>query len=175
MSCHCEAMVDSVPGATERTMPTPSTGPTLFLPDAQGEAKRPRAPWTLPTYLQEQMSRRLWITGLCYSAAFFSADLVPAIATGKLAQTFRAPVDWIPTVTSILTGLVVAALASQPRISWRDKVRVGLLFQVLGSYGIAFAMYLEEPGVAIPAAVTSIPSWVSIWMIMCSVVVPAPP
>jgi len=152
-----------------------STGVTLFFPHGRGEKPDSRTHWTLPTYLQEQISRRLWLTGLTYSAAFFSADLLPIILTGQILETFRSPTDWIASVTSILVGLAVAALAYNPRILWRDKVHLGLLFEVFGSYGIAISLYLEEPGVAAVASFPDVPSWVAIWMIMFSVAVPAPP
>jgi len=79
---------------------------------------------------------------LLYALAYFLSDFAPAIPTGRLAQEFRTPSDWVPGVASILVGLLVAMLASSNRIPWRIEMHAGLLFEVLGSYGIALSMYV---------------------------------
>ena len=114
---------------------------------------------------------------LLYSGAYFAADIVSDFLMGSLAERFRNPSQWVPTVASILTGLAVATLASSPRLTWRAKLRLGLVFEVVGSYGIALAMYGNaEQLKATPIAFFTIsPSWVAIWMILYSIVVPAPP
>jgi type IV secretory pathway VirB3-like protein len=114
---------------------------------------------------------------LLFSGAFFLSNFAPDVLTGELSQTFRKPSEWAPAVASILTGLAVAALASSPRLTWRGKLRLGLVFEVLGSYGIALAMYHGAERFANSPIVffALSPSWVAIWMIVYSIVVPAPP
>jgi len=154
-----------------------SPGETLFLPHA-GAVGVPvsRAAWTLPTHLHDQLPRRLRAIALIYSAAFFLADLVTSALMGGLSEMFGDLTHWAPTVASILTGIVVATLASSPRIPWRAKLHLGLVFQVLGSYGIALAMYSgAERFASTPMVFFALgPSWVAIWMIVYSIVVPAP-
>src|SRR5881394_3503204 len=126
-----------------RPAPEASPGHALFLPRGRTPSRaRPRAEWTLPPHLQQQVPRRLRNIALLYSGAFFASDFLSDLLMGSLAQTFRKPSDWVPPAASILTGLAVAALASSPRMTWRGKLRLGLVFEVLGSYGIALAMYL---------------------------------
>jgi serine/threonine-protein kinase len=153
-------------------------GDSLFLPGRRrarpaGSTAGP----TLPQHLQEQLPRRLRNTALLYSLAYFLSGVAPDIVTGNLSQTFRTPGDWAPTVASILIGLMVAALASSRRVSWHAKMHVGLVFQVLGSYGIALAIYVGAERYAdTPIVFFAVsPSWVAIWMILYSIVVPAPP
>jgi tRNA A-37 threonylcarbamoyl transferase component Bud32 len=114
---------------------------------------------------------------LLYSLAYFLADLAPSIVAGQLAEAFQSPIHWVPTVSSIFIGLVVAALAASPRITWRAKLHIGLVFEVVGSYGIALAMYTQaERFRDTPIVFHALsPSWVAIWMILYSIVVPAPP
>ncbi len=157
--------------------PAASPGETLFLPHGHGAQKpESRAAWTLPPHLQDQLPRRLRAIALLYSSAFFLADFGSSALMGGLSENFRIPSHWIPTAASILIGIVVAALASSPRISWRAKLHLGLVFEVLGSYGIALAMYTgAEQFASTPIVFFMLgPSWVAIWMIVYSIVVPAP-
>jgi hypothetical protein len=153
-------------------------GDTLFLPRGHASQRaKTGAGWTLPPHLQEQIPRRLRNIALLYSGAYFMSDIVPDVVSGQLAQTFRNPADWVPIIASILTGLVVAALAASPRMSWRAKMHVGLAFEVLGSFGIALAMYSRAGQFAdTPILFFALsPSWVAIWLIIYAIVVPAPP
>jgi len=151
---------------------------TLFLPGGRGARSSRFSPdRTLPPHLQEQLPRRLRNTALLYSLAFFLSEFAPSLVTGKISQEYQALSDWAPGVMSILIGLVVAALASSPRVPWQVKMNVGLVFEVLGSYGIALSMYLgAERFASTPIVFFALsPSWVAIWMILYSIVVPAPP
>ena len=153
-------------------------GETLFLPGGQGaRSSKFSVDRTLPQHLQEQLPRRLRNTALLYSLAFFLSEFVPSILMGHLAWEYRTVLDWLPGVASILIGLVVAALASSPRIPWQTKMHAGLVFEVLGSYGIALSMYVgAERFASTPIVFFALsPSWVAIWMIVYSIVVPAPP
>jgi len=158
--------------------PEGSPGDALFLPRGRTTPRsKYKVEWTLPPHLQQQIPRRLRNIALLYSGAFFASDIVSGFLMGTLAQNFRKPSGWVPTVASILTGLAVAALASSPRMTWRAKLRLGLVFEVVGSFGIALAMYSSaEPLRASPIIFFVLsPSWVAIWMILYAIVVPAPP
>jgi type IV secretory pathway VirB3-like protein len=166
----------TMPPGAERHKLRP--GESLFLPN--GQAAQPSRfidIRTLPPHLQEQLPRRLRNVALLYSLAYFLSDLAPGIVTGTLAQTFTTLAAWATTIGSILVGLVVAAIASSPRLSWRAKMHAGLVFEVLGSYGIALSMYVGAERFANTPIVfyALAPSWVAIWMLLYSIVVPAPP
>jgi serine/threonine-protein kinase len=127
--------------------------------------------------LRQQITRRLRITALIYSSAFFFADLVPTFIFGHLFERLQHPRMWVPTVGSILAGLAIAAISSSSRLSWQSKLNLGLAFGVAGSYGIALAQYLDISAVRDQPLVLQVlsPSWVAIWMIVYSIVVPATP
>jgi hypothetical protein len=151
---------------------------TLFLP--QGRAARlagSAIERTLPPHLRQQLPRRLRNVALLYALAYFLSDFVPSIATGSLAQELGTRGHWVPALASIVGGLVVAGLAGSSRLSWQAKMHLGLVFEVLGSYGIALSMYVGAERFAdTPIVFQALsPSWVAIWMLVYSIVVPAPP
>lgn len=153
-------------------------GETLFLPG--GRDVRPgksSAARTLPPHLQEQLPRRLRNIALLYTLAYFLSDFAPSILTNQIPQAISTPDEWVPGVASILIGLLVAALASNPRVPWHAKMHLGLVVEVAGSYGIALSMYLgAEEFASTPIIFFALsPSWVAIWMLVYSIVVPAPP
>jgi serine/threonine-protein kinase len=153
-------------------------GESLFLPRGRRAPSSGLADVrTLPPHLQQQLPRRLRTVALLYSLAYFLADIAPDLLTGRLEETLAAPVNWVPSLGSILIGLAVAALASSSRVSWLTKMHVGLVFEVLGSFGIAVAMYVGiEKYATMPELFYGLsPSWVAVWMIVYSIVVPAPP
>src|SRR5262245_4669217 len=148
---------------------------TLFLPrkDRGDSGSRPSS---LPPELSAQAARRLRLIAFIYSAAFFLADTFPQLVTGHVLDRFQRPGDWVWTFLSIVGGLAVAVLAGSPLLSSETKINLGLVFQVVASYGIALSMYAEvEPG--LPEVVFHVlsPSWVGIWMLFYTIVVPAPP
>src|SRR5262245_53431379 len=153
--------------------------PTLFFP-------RPRTTraaaargvgWSLAPELQQQVTRRLRLIAITYSLAFFFADIVPNILFRRFGEWLHDPVYWAPATVSILIGVLVAAVASSGRWSWQTKVYVGLVFEVVGSYGIAVTQYAVIPEIRDQPLVLHVlsPSWVAIWMLFYSIVVPAPP
>ena len=152
-------------------------GESLFLPGRAEHRARFSADRTLPPHLQEQLPRRLRKMALLYALAYFLADFAPSILTRELPQQFQTLGEWVPGAVSILAGLVVAVLASNPRVSWQAKMHLGLVFEVLGSYGIASSMYVGAERFAdTPIVFFALsPSWVAIWMLIYSIVVPAPP
>ena len=157
----------------------PHKGDTLFLPAGRGpkSSKFGAGRTTLPPHLQEQIPRRLRNIALLYSLAYFLSAFAPSILMGHFFQEFRVASEWVPDVVSILIGIAVAALATSPRISWHAKMHMGLVFEVLGSYGIALSMYTgAERFASTPIVFFALsPSWVAIWMLVYSIVVPAPP
>jgi eukaryotic-like serine/threonine-protein kinase len=151
--------------------------PSLFLPGkVLRSAAAPPTGFTLSPELQGQVARRLRWAAIAYSLAFFFADLFPSFFMG-MSHARSAAIDWIPTVGSIAIGVAVAVVAGRPNISWQSLIHLGLIFEIVSSYGIALAQYFGEP---LPPGQTLVyfvlsPSWVAIWMIVYSVVVPAPP
>jgi eukaryotic-like serine/threonine-protein kinase len=152
--------------------------PTLFLP-RQGTQGRgdTHSGWTLTPELRDQITRRLQLVAITYALAFVFADLLPTFLMVPLQWWRLEPASWIPAVVAILVGVGVAVVARQPSMSWQTKIRLGLVFEVVASYGIALAQYLNVPDLRSQPTVLFVlsPSWVAIWMLFYSTVVPAPP
>jgi serine/threonine-protein kinase len=62
-------------------------------------------------------------------------------------------------------------------MGWESKLNLGLVFEVVSCYGIALSSYLQLPPLSSTPMILYVlsPSWVAIWMIVFSIVVPAPP
>jgi serine/threonine-protein kinase len=72
----------------------------------------------------------------------------------------------------------VAAIAWHPRVSPRLKVRAGLVFEVLGSFGIAVIQYqsIAEPIRYVDLGTWDFGlSWVAVWVLLFSALVPTLP
>ena len=136
--------------------------------------------WTLPEDVLGESVRRIRVLAWLYALAYFLAGLFPALLTAENRRLmFSMPGNWVPCVASILGGIAVALLLGLPRLSAQLKARLGLVFEVLASIGIAAAEYRQ---VASPILVTKdlLPagfglSWVAPWVMLFSVVVPARP
>jgi serine/threonine-protein kinase len=129
--------------------------------------------------LKRQIMTRLRAVALIYSVTFFLADWVSTIVLRDWGARFSHIGGWSFSVGSILYGLIVAVAASSERLSWNHRMRLGLVFQVASTYGIAFAMYhmvgRGSPGPVPDDLYVISPSWPAIWLVFFSVVVPASP
>src|SRR5262245_10438323 len=129
----------------------------------------------LPADLLSQAARRLRILALLYAFMFFMAAYFPALVFSEhRAHLFSSFVSWAPGVISIATALVVAALTSNPRVPVRIVVLIGLGFEVASSYGIAAAEFLEPNTLDFDARWVGL-SWVAVWTLLFTVVVPSSP
>ncbi len=152
---------------------------TLLRPDA--EPTRPshlRSSWSLPPDLRDEAVRRVRAVALVYALAYFLAG--PAVfLLGEEGRRlfFSRTIFWLPPTISIVDALLVAWIASRPGISTRFKLLAGLVFEVLGSYGIAASEYHDIVAPIMYSLGTGDfgLSWVAVWTVLFTVVVPAPP
>ena len=156
-------------------MDAPQAGPTLFLPHpARGTTGSRHFPTELPEDLLNQAAGRLRILAWLYAFVFFMAGLFPALIFDR-AQLFSHILLWAPAAISIVVGVTVALLLSTDRVPRRIALHIGLVFEVAGSYGIAAAEFLNPQG----PSVTVVPflglSWVAVWTVLFTFVVPTPP
>src|ERR1041385_6178768 len=146
---------------------------TLFLPPRVGAAaKRHDASDSttgLTPDLKRQIMTRLRAVALIYSATFFVADWVPAIFMRETSSKFNHVEGWSFSIGSIVLGILVAAAASSERLRWNVRMRLGLAFQVVSTYGIAFAMYhmvgRGSPGPVPDDLYVVSPSWPAPWLV----------
>lgn len=129
----------------------------------------------LPPALIAQSARRLRVLALQYSFIFFMSDPLLAILFPEDRAVFLAsPLRWAPSLLSISTAAIVVALTSSTRVAMATVLDVGLLFEVVGSFGIAAAQYLDPSRYAVGPPWLGL-SWVAVWMIGFTVVVPSQP
>jgi serine/threonine-protein kinase len=154
---------------------------TLLRGDAgPGTSSRRTSWWSLPADVLGESVRRIRVLAWLYAAAYFLAGLTPLLISAEgRAFLLSSPANWLPTVSSIAGGLAAGLLVSHPGISDRLKLRFGLAFEVIASFGIAVAEYQH---VASPLLLSSarLPagfglSWVAPWVMLFSVIVPTRP
>jgi len=129
----------------------------------------------LPPALLAQSARRLRLLALQYAFVFFMSDPLLAILFRDQRTAFAAsPLRWVPSVVSITTALLVAALTWSRRMSVATVLGTGLVFEVAGSFGIAAAQYLDPSRYSVGPPWAGL-SWVAVWVIGFTVVVPSRP
>jgi hypothetical protein len=147
---------------------------TVFSPEAE-ESKTGTAASGFPTDLIVQSATRLRILALLYAFVFFMAPIFPMLLTSsdraQLIGSFR---QWGPSVISIVVALLVAAVIKNARISLPAVTNIGLLFEVAGSYGIAAAEFADPVMMGMRSGGMGL-SWVAVWTLLFTVVVPTRP
>jgi eukaryotic-like serine/threonine-protein kinase len=135
--------------------------------------------WALPADLLTEAVRRLRAVAWLYAISFaLAGPLIPMFFPEGRALLRQEALLWVPAVVSVAGALGVVALLSWRRPSDRTKVGLGLAFEVLGSVGIAYSEYhhISAPimyGELGPGGFGL--SWVAVWVMLFSVVVPVPP
>ncbi len=161
------------------------TADTLLQPgDPSSESSRKASTWswsrTLPQDLLEDAQRRLHVMALLIAFVFFMASFLEPVSRGTegLAWLFGRAVRWAPNVISISLALAVAAITKYSRFSATAVLNLGLVFEVVISFGIATAEYSDlyasnQYGPGDYGGVGM--SWVAIWVLLYTMVVPTQP
>jgi eukaryotic-like serine/threonine-protein kinase len=146
----------------------------------------------LPADILAESMRRLQAAALLYAGGFFLAAIFPNLLCRVIVRftpNAVCPADYFtdprfigPPATSILVGIGVFALVRWANLPAATKLNIGLAFEVLGSIGIAVAEYrgiiqgIRYVGMEnLPDAAGFGLSWVSVWVMLFTVVVPSPP
>ena len=66
---------------------------------------------------------------------------------------FAAAIRWVPSAVSIVVALLVAASTWSRRVAVGTALTLGLVFEVVGSFGIAIAQYADPTALCQCAAV----------------------
>jgi serine/threonine-protein kinase len=85
---------------------------------------------------------------------------------------FASALRWSSSVAGIATALAVVLASINPRLQAKTILAIGLLFEVVGAYGIAAARYLDPS--TQPADAPTV-SWVAVWILVFATIVPSPP
>ena len=152
----------------------------VLIREASGVA-RPTGASTksLPPEMVDASIHRIGIIAAVYAFTYFMVGIFPRLLLPQQRAVFFAEVNqWLPPVVSILTALVVT-VAMRSTLQRQTKLRIGLLFVILGSYGIASAEYhdvlsgIVYRGDMGPGGLGL--SWVTAWVMLFTIAVPAPP
>jgi serine/threonine-protein kinase len=113
---------------------------------------------------------------LLYAAIFFLADFFPPlISKADRGIVFGTVVLWLPGAISISVAVFVAAVIGNPRLSPRGAAAIAILFEIASSYGIAAAELLQPQSLDFRNAAWTGLSWVAVWTLLFTIVVPSSP
>ena len=154
---------------------TPTAADTLLRPQAAHHVSLSgQGTGSLSPELLGQSVRRLRVLVLLYAFTFFMAGFFPALLfADDRARLFQNPENWAPGVVSIAMALLVWAFTLNRRVPLPVVMNVGLCFEVVSSYGIALAEYLEPARLEMHGWMGL--SWVAVWTLLFTVVIPTRP
>jgi eukaryotic-like serine/threonine-protein kinase len=147
---------------------------TLMHPDERDPTARGISSG-FPTDLLSQSAARLRILALLYAFVFFMAGIFPALLfPGDRARFLGSFVLWGPGVIGIAVGLLVAAVMRSPRLPLPMAMNIGLAFEIASSYAIAAAEFADPQSIEMHHGYLGL-SWVAVWVVLFTVVVPTSP
>ena len=160
-------------------MATPFDRDTLLAPRRSRRASTRHRLRGLPHDIVTQSAARLRVLALLYAFVFFMDGMFPALLTpADRARFLSSFMHWGPGVISITVALAVAVAVRSARVPLSGAMNLGLVFEVIGSYGIAAAEFLDPVGPASgfnPQIRWFGLSWVAVWTLTFTVVVPTTP
>jgi eukaryotic-like serine/threonine-protein kinase len=128
-----------------------------------------------PLDLLRQSAARLRILALLYAFLFFMAGIVPGLLLPEeRARFLESFLAWGPAVIGIAVALLVAAVIRSERFSPPTVMNLGLVFEIASSYAIAAAEFGDPLGLETHRGFLGL-SWVAVWVVLFTVVVPTPP
>jgi eukaryotic-like serine/threonine-protein kinase len=147
---------------------------TLVHPGEQSPSARGTSSG-FPVDLLSQSADRLRVLALLYAFVFFMAGVFPALLfPSDRARFLGSFVQWGPSVIGIVVGLLVAAVIRNSRVPLPTVMNLGLAFQVASSYAIAAAEFADPTQLETHRGFLGL-SWVAVWVVLFTVVVPTSP
>jgi eukaryotic-like serine/threonine-protein kinase len=129
----------------------------------------------LPSDLLSRSASRLRTLALLYAFTFFMAGYFPVLLfSDDRTQFFSRFLLWGPGAIAIVIALVVAAIVGFARLPSPTIMKIGLVFEVVTSYGIAAAEYAVVPSTDWRTQTGGL-SWVAVWVLLCAIVIPSRP
>jgi len=147
---------------------------TLMHPDARDPTARAISSG-FPVDLLSQSAGRLRVLALLYAFVFFMAGIFPALLfPADRARFLGSFAQWGPSVIAIGVALLVAAVIRSPRLPLPTAMNLGLAFEIASSYAIAAAEFADPMGLEMHRGMLGL-SWVAVWIVLFTVVVPTAP
>jgi hypothetical protein len=155
-------------------MPLAETRDVLLLPERARPTTSARSGSTgLPDDILSDAAGRLSTVAFTYAFVFFMAGFLPPLLFDR-AALFGSVLFWLPGVLAIGVALLVAFIARSGRFKAASVMTLGLWFEVVSSYGIAAAEFLDPVRLKDHQAFLGL-SWVAVWVLCFTVVVPTRP
>lgn len=147
---------------------------TLMPPDARDSTARGLSSG-FPADLVEQSAGRLRALALLYACVFFMAGVFPALLfPDERARFLESVVRWGPGVLGIGVALLVAAVVGRARAPLPAVMNLGLAFEIVSSFAIAAAEFADPLTLETHRGFLGL-SWVAVWVVLFTVVVPTSP
>ena len=147
---------------------------TLMHPGERETAAR-GMPSGFPVDLLSQSAGRLRILALLYAFVFFMAGVFPALLFPQDRARFLGSVlQWGPSAAGIAMALVVAGVVRRHGVSLPTAMRLAPAFEIVSSYAIAAAEFADPSGLQNHRGMLGL-SWVAVWVVLFTVVVPTSP
>ena len=147
---------------------------TVMPPDAGDPSDRGISSG-FPDDLLSQSAERLRVLALLYAFVFFMGGILPAlIFPGDRARFLGNVVQWAPGVIGIVVAVLVAAVIRSRRVPPRTAMNLGLAFEIVSSYAIAAAEFADPMQLETHRGYLGL-SWVAVWVVLFTVVVPTSP
>ena len=128
-----------------------------------------------PADLLGEAAGRLRVLALLYAFVFFMAGIFPALLIPEdRARFLGSLVQWAPAVTGIVVAVLLAAVIGSPRVPLPTVMRLGLVFEIVSSYAIAAAEFGDPRQLETHRGWLGL-SWVAVWVVLFTVVVPTSP
>src|SRR5262245_27738297 len=145
----------------------PADSPTLFVPKSRGTSSGiDRATTGLPPDLLNRAASRFQALAWLYAFTFFMAAFFRSlILPSQRAILFRELVNWLPGAISITMAVSVALTIRLARLRPAAVTVLALVFEVVSSYGIAAAEFLQPTGLNAGQSWVGL-SWVSVWVLL---------
>lgn len=160
---------DAEAASSKLTLLVPARGPRRFSSRSTASISTPG----LPADLLSQSADRVRVVALLYAFAYFMSDPFQSLMFGTARKAYVSSLaTWGPSAIAIPMALVVALFIRSPRLPVSWVTYISLAFEVVGSYGIAASEYLSYNFV--PSGPLGL-SWVAVWTLLFTIVVPAPP
>ena len=148
---------------------------TLMRPDARDPTTARAMSSGLPVDLISQSAGRLRVLALLYAFVFFMAGILPALVVPtERARFLGSFMQWGPAVIAIAGALLVAAVIGSGRLQLPVVMTIGLAFEIVSSYGIVAAEFGDPQQLEIHRGYLGL-SWVAVWVVLFTVVVPTAP
>jgi plasmid stabilization system protein ParE len=162
--------------ARRSDMPPSTHGETLFAPKPRGVSIADRSTTGLPPDLLNRVATRLQILAWLYAFTFFMSAFFPTLIVP--AERWVVPEhewwNWALGSISIVVAVAVALALRMADVRPASVTALALVFEVVGSYGIAAAEFIQPTGLTVELRWIGL-SWVAVWVLLFNVVVPTAP